>query len=89
MVETRKGRRNAFFYKYLISYQQVAAQNHNIDNLNKESAIDKVTNEIIDTDFLARIITYFDLIKDKQPSFSQIFNFHKTNAYSEAEKLLI
>ena len=89
LAETREGRRNAFFYKYLISYQQVAAQNHDINNLTKDLAIDKITNEIIDTDFLARIITYFDLIKDKQPSFSQIVNFYKTNAYPEAEKLLI
>lgn len=89
LVETKQGCYNAFFYKYLISYQQIAAQNHNIDNLIKSTAIDKITNELIDTDFLARVITYFDLIKDKQPSFSQIAKFYKEQAYPEAEQFLL
>ena len=86
MVETKQGCHNTFFYKYLTLYQQIAAQNHNIDNLIKSTAIDKITNELIDTDFLARVITYFDLIKDKQPSFSQIAKFYKEQAYPEAEQ---
>ena len=87
-VETSKGYHNAFFYKYLSTYQQIAAQNLNIDNLTKNNAISYITEKLINTDYLARVITYFDLVKNQKPSFSQIVKFYKDQAYPEAKKLL-
>jgi hypothetical protein len=87
-VPTNIKRRNYYFYQYLSLYHQFAAQNHNIDNFSKEKAIDFITNNIVDTHFLARIITYFDLIKNQNTTYSQIVKFFKETAYPEAEKIL-
>ena len=87
-VPTNTKRRNYYFYQYLTLYHQLAAQNHNIYDFSKEKAIDFITNNIVDTNFLARIITYFDLIKNQNVNYSQIVNFYKETAYPEAEKIL-
>ena len=81
-------RRNGFFYQLLTLYQHKAAANLQISNLTKELAIEKVTTNIISTDFLARIITYYDLTLTQQPSYSQLTKFYKEHAYTEAEKII-
>ena len=43
---------------------------------------------LIPTDFLARIITYYDLFLGKQPSYAQTAKYYKETAYPEAELLL-
>jgi hypothetical protein len=87
-VLTSPGRRNLFFYKYLTAYQKTAAQNHGIEHLTKDKAIEKVTQTITQTDFLARIITFYDLFLKTQPSYSQTAKFYKEQAYPQAEQLL-
>ncbi|CAG8810226.1 25738_t:CDS:1, partial [Dentiscutata erythropus] len=88
-IPTSTSRHNTFFYKYFIAYQNIAAQNHNINKLSKDQAIDLVTQNLIETDFLARIITYFDIIKDQQPSSSQTSNYYINKAYKQAENIIV
>jgi hypothetical protein len=52
-VKTNPKRRGFYFYQYLTIYQNTAAQNHNIDKMDKQQAIDFLTTKLIDTDFLA------------------------------------
>ena len=80
--------RNGFFYQLLTLYQHKAAANLQINKLTKEIAIEKVTTNIISTDFLARIITYYDLTLTQQPPYSQLTKFYKEHAYTEAEKII-
>ena len=69
-------------------YHQIALKNHNIPNNSKQEAIKRATPSIIDTHFLARIITYFDCIQNQSHTFSQIIKYYKETAYSEANKIL-
>src|SRR5205823_9874016 len=62
-VQSNQKHRSYYFYQYLNIYHQTAAENHNIANLSKEDAIEYITAKMIDTHLLARIITYFDIIK--------------------------
>ena len=87
-LSTSTGRRNLFFYKYLTSYQKTAAQNLGLEHLTKDSAMRKIMQNLIPTDFLARIITYYDLFLGKQPSYAQTAKYYKETAYPEAELLL-
>jgi hypothetical protein len=87
-VPTNSKRRNYYFYKYLNTYHQIAAQNHNIADFSKEKAMEAITNKPIDTHFLARIITYYDLVKDQTPTYPQITKFYKESSYPEAETYL-
>jgi hypothetical protein len=88
-VQTNPKRRNFYFYKYLTLYHNIAIQNHGLDNLSIKEAIDKITSKLIDTHFLARILTYYDLIKNKTPSFVEITKHYKEEAFPNAEKFLL
>jgi hypothetical protein len=87
-VRTNSKRRNYYFYKFLNLYYQAAAYNHNIQYLTKQEALNNLTPSIVDTLFLARIITYFDIIKTRSPTYSQITKHFKEQALPEAEKFL-
>ena len=87
-VQSNLKRRSYYFYQYLNIYHQTAANNHNIANLSKEDAIEYITAKMIDTHLLARIITYFDIIKDQQTSLLQIIKFYKEQALPKAENFL-
>ncbi|CAG8758687.1 9188_t:CDS:1, partial [Racocetra fulgida] len=78
---------NYYFYELLIAYQQAAAQNHLIDNINKQKAIENLTIKPISTDFLARIIAYFDT-KNESLNYPQLVKFYRETAYPEAEKII-
>ncbi|CAG8730480.1 16847_t:CDS:1, partial [Racocetra fulgida] len=80
-------RRNYYFYELLNAYQQAAAQNYLIDNINKQKAIENLTIKPISTDFLAKVITYFDT-KNKSLNYPQLVKFYKETAYSKAEKII-
>ena len=56
--------------------------------MNKQQAIESLTSTLIDTDFLARVITYYDCTKGKEPNCTEIFKFYKETALPEAEKIL-
>ena len=43
---------------------------------------------MIDTHFLARIITYFDMIKEEQSTLQQIIKHYKEEALPKAENFL-
>ena len=69
-------------------YQNTAADNHNINKMNKQEAIDFLTTKLIDTDFLARVITYFDCTSKNSPNYSEITKFYKKKGLFEVEKIL-
>jgi len=73
-VSTNSKRRNYYFYLYLNLYQNIAAQNYNIDKLNKQQAIDFLTTKPISTEFLARILTFYHSC-DKTLTYPQITNY--------------
>jgi hypothetical protein len=77
-----------YFYQYLALYHKTAAENHNIIKQDKETAMNYLAHEPIDIDYLARVITYYDLILDKTPSMPQIRKFFKETALPEAEEFL-
>ena len=81
-------RQSYYFYQYLNTYHHTAAENHNIHNLTREKAIEYITAKMIDTHFLARIITYFDMIKEEQSTLQQIIKYYKETALPEAEHYL-
>ena len=87
-ITSSQNRRRVYFYKYLALYHRIALENHNIPNNSKQEAIKRATLSIIDTHFLARIITYFDCIQNQSHTFSQIIKYYKETAYSEADKIL-
>ena len=88
LTHTSTKRRNNFFYQYLTLYQHKAAYNLQLNELSKEQAIEKLTNNIISTDFLARVITYYDLTLTQQPSYFHLTKFYKEFAYPKAEKII-
>ena len=63
-------------------------QNYKINLLNKEEGIKFLTEQLIDIHFLARIITYYDIILNNTPTYKIITEFYKTTAIPEAEKIL-
>jgi hypothetical protein len=85
---TNTKRRNFYFYKYLSLYHTTAAENHNILNFDKQKAMEAITTTLIDTYYLARVITYYDFILNKTPSYPQVIKFFKEQAYPEAETYL-
>jgi hypothetical protein len=87
-VEYNSKRRNYYFYQYFNAFNQIAAQNHNIDNFSREQAIDYLTSKPIPTDFLARVLTYYDLIKNQTPTFIQIRQHFNNKTFLEAESFL-
>jgi hypothetical protein len=87
-VRTNPKRQAFYFYQYLTIYQNTAAENHNIDKMDKQQAINFLTPKLIDTDFLARVITYFDCTRNESPNYSAITKFYKEKALPEAETIL-
>src|ERR1700752_4518848 len=81
-------RQNGFFYQYLKTYQNQAAINLQIHNLTLKDAVDKVTAEVVSTDYLARIITYFEQSHTKESSFRYLTQYYTNITYPEAEKIL-
>jgi hypothetical protein len=88
LTKTNPKRRNYYFYKYLTAYHQTVAQNILINRMTKDKAIEHITTKLIDMHFLARVIIYFDIILNKTPTYCQITEYYKNNAYPEAEKIL-
>src|SRR6185436_3243681 len=83
-------RESYYFYSYFKAYLKAAAINDQIDNLHLEQAIDKITSKPIDTHFLARVITYFYILKSSDKlSMSYIRKAYKECFYPEAEKTLL
>ena len=56
--------------------------------MNKQQAIESLTTTLIDTDYLARVITYYNCTQEKEPNCTEIFKFYKETALPEAEKIL-
>jgi hypothetical protein len=56
--------------------------------MDKQQAINFLTPKLIDTDFLARVITYFDCTRNESPNYSAITKFYKEKALPEAETIL-
>ncbi|CAG8805102.1 17809_t:CDS:1, partial [Cetraspora pellucida] len=83
---TNPKRQAFYFYQYLTIYQNTAAENHNIDKMNKQQAINFLIPKLIDTNFLACIITYFDCTCNESPNYSVKIKFYKEKALPEAEQ---
>ena len=56
--------------------------------MDKQQAIDFLTTKLIDTDFLARVITYFDCTRGNSSNYSEIVKFYKEKALPEAETII-
>jgi hypothetical protein len=56
--------------------------------MDKQQAIDFLTTKLIDTDFLAWVITYFDCTRGNSPNYSEIVKFYKEKALPEAETII-
>jgi hypothetical protein len=87
-VRTNPKRQAFYFYQYLTIYQNTAAQNHNINKMDKQQAINFLTPKLINTNFLAHVITYFDCTHNESPNYSTITKFYKEKALPEAETIL-
>jgi hypothetical protein len=84
-------RQTYYFYEYFKAFLQAAAQNDEIFNLSYDQAIKKATTQITDIHFLARIITYFEILKQSGTNLSISFIQKKYNEdyYPQAESLII
>src|SRR6185295_12045811 len=88
--DTDLTRESYYFYSYFNAYLKTAAINDQIDNLHLHQAIDKITSKPIDTYYLARVITYFYILKSLDKlSISYIRKAYKEQFYPEAEKTLL
>ena len=55
--------------------------------MDKQQTIESLTSTLIDTDFLACVIIYYNCIKGKEPNCTEIFKFYKETALPKAEKI--
>ena len=80
-------RKAFYFYEYMFAYHDAAANNHGIQDMTKDGAIDHLTAEHpIDIEYLARIITHYDKVLIKTAS--EISKFVIETALDEAEEIL-
>jgi len=86
-VLTNPKRRSYYFYLYLNLYQNIAAQNHHIDKLDKQKAVELITSKPTSTELLARVLTFFNSL-DKSLTYPQINTYYRETAYPEANKIL-
>jgi hypothetical protein len=86
-VENPK-RRSFYFYSYFRAFLRAAAENDEINNLNEHQAINKITTKPVNTHFLARVITYFYILKQPMISIPEILEAYKTTIYPQAQKIL-
>ena len=74
-VLTNPKRRSYYFYLYLNLYQNIAAQNHHIDKLDKQKAVELITSKPTSTELLARVLTFFNSL-DKSLTYPQINTYY-------------
>jgi hypothetical protein len=83
-------RKSYYFYTYFNAYLKAAAINDQIDNLHFQQAIDKIASKPVDTHYLARVITYFFILKSLDKlSISYIRKAYKECFYPKAKKTLL
>ena len=87
-VETNSKRRSFYFYQYLNSYHYEAAVNFEITDLSRDQAIEFTCTKTLNTFTLARILTYFDIIRDTTSTYPQIVKYFSEQAFPFAEKYL-
>ena len=77
-----------YFYFYFHAFLRAVAKNDEISNLNEHQAINKITTKLVNTHFLARVITYFHILKQPMISMPEILETYKTTIYPQAQKIL-
>src|ERR1043165_1897082 len=88
--DTDLTRESYYFYTYFNAYLKAAAINDQINNLHLHQTINKIASKPIDTHYLARVITYFYILKSLDKlSISYIRKAYKERFYPEAEKTLL
>jgi hypothetical protein len=87
-TDTNPKRSNYYFYCYFKAYLQAAAENDGIKNCSQYQAIQKITSNLVDTHFLARVLTYFFILENNQILFSQIRHEYNTKLFPQAEEIL-
>jgi hypothetical protein len=65
----------------------MAIQNHGINKFTKDKAIEYITAKPISTEFLARVITYYNTY-DQMLNYPQLVKHYRETAYTEAESYL-
>ena len=78
-----------FFYIYLKAYLKFAAKNIQITSLNLKEALHKAISTPIDSQILARIIAYYDIIHLSKPTISQIKHNLQYSYLKQAEEFII
>jgi hypothetical protein len=87
-VTTNTKRTNFFFYTIFKIYQQAAATNDGILDLEQNQAIDKIAQTPVDTHFLARVITHYQIQQNLKITIPKILELYKTRIFPQAEKIL-
>jgi hypothetical protein len=87
-VPTSKPRQGYYFYEYFKLYQLAAANNDNITDLTQEQAIEQLTKNPIDTDYLARVLTYYYASKKTKFTIAELRKIYNTTFYPQAQKIL-
>jgi hypothetical protein len=87
--ETNPKRRTYYFYYYFRAFLLAAATNDGIQNLSENEAIKTIIQNPINTHFLARIITYFNISNKKLINLSEIRLKYKTTFYPQAQQIIL
>ena len=87
-VETNPKHRTYYFYCFFKAFLQVAAENDSISDLSEYEAIKKVTEKPINTHFLARILTYYNISHQNLISIPEILAKYKSTFYPQAQQII-
>jgi len=87
-TETNQARESYYFYSFFKAYLSAAATNDQINNHHPHQIIDKITSKPISTEYLARVLTYFYILKNDQLPISLIRKSYNKRFYPEAQQIL-
>ena len=80
--------RTYYFYTYFKAFLSAASRNDSISELSQHDAIIKVTQNPIDTHYLARILTFYYISHQNPISLPQIHSKYKTTFYPQAQQII-
>ena len=87
-TETNQGRESYYFYSFFKAYLNTAASNDQINNYHPHQIIEKITSKPISTEYLARVLTYFHILKNDKLPISLIREAYNKKFYLEAQQIL-
>ena len=87
-VETNAKYRSFYFYQYLNSYHHEIAVNLEIIDLSRDQDIEFTCTKTLNIFTLARILIYFDIIRDTTSTYPQIVKHFSKQVFSYTKKYL-